>query len=100
MATQKPVEVEEILGKLEISSDRKWLVVRTKPRREKKLANFAGKSGIHYYLPLKDSEKIYNNRKIIFTKPLFPGYVFVHCNHEEKETDLNWSYSTFLKSSI
>ncbi|MCF7793949.1 MAG: hypothetical protein K9N09_07660 [Candidatus Cloacimonetes bacterium] len=84
MATHKPVEVEEILGKLEISSDRKWLVVRTKPRREKKLADFAGKAAIDYYLPLKDSEKIYDNRKIVFTKPLFPGYVFVHCNFDEK----------------
>lgn len=84
MATHKPVEVEEILGDLEISSDRKWLVVRTKPRREKKLADFAGKAGIHYYLPLKESEKIYAKRKIFFTKPLFSGYIFVHCNSEEK----------------
>jgi transcription antitermination factor NusG len=84
MATHKPVNVEELQGKLEITCDRKWLVARTKPRREKRLATYAREIGIDYYLPLQNSEKIYLRRKVIFTKPLFPGYVFVHCNPVEK----------------
>jgi len=85
MATNKPVEVDEKFGDLEpASGDYKWFVVRTKPRREKKLAEYAGKTEINYYLPLKESERIYDRRKIVFTKPLFPGYVFVKCNYAQK----------------
>jgi transcription antitermination factor NusG len=85
MATHKPVEVEEFFGDLEpASGEYKWFVVRTKPRREKKLAEYAGKTEINYYLPLRESERIYDRRKIIFTKPLFPGYVFVKCNYAQK----------------
>ena len=86
MATNKPVEVNELFGDLEPAiGDYKWFVVRTKPRREKKLADFAGKAEINYYLPLKESERVYDRRKIIFTKPLFSGYVFVKCNFAEKK---------------
>ncbi len=87
MSTNKPVEIEELFGDLETASDdRNWLVVYTKPRREKKLAEYSFRKEIHYYLPLKDSLRIYRNRKILFTKPLFPGYLFVNCNREEKRT--------------
>ena len=85
MATHKPVEVDELFGDLEpASGDQKWFVVRTKPRREKKLAEYAGKRKINYYLPLQDSEKIYNRRRIVFTKPLFSGYIFVKCDNNER----------------
>jgi transcription antitermination factor NusG len=87
MATNKPVEVEELFGDLKpASNEQKWLVFRTKPRREKKLADYAFKANINYYLPLADSIRVYQNRKIHFTKPLFPGYVFVKCTLEEKRT--------------
>jgi transcription antitermination factor NusG len=87
MATNKPVECEEIYGDLKPSEEnQKWLVIRTKPRREKKLAKYAFKAKINYYLPLTDSTRVYQNRKVHFTKPLFPGYVFVKCNPEERST--------------
>jgi transcription antitermination factor NusG len=87
MATNKPVEVEELFGNLEpATDDRKWFVIRTKPRREKKLAKCSFKSNINYFLPLKDSERVYQYRKVMFTKPLFPGYVFVKCNSDEHRT--------------
>ncbi|MDO9578568.1 MAG: transcription termination/antitermination NusG family protein, partial [Candidatus Cloacimonadales bacterium] len=87
MATNKPVEVKELFGDLNpAADDQKWLVVRTKPRREKKLAGYAFKASINYYLPLADSIRVYQKRKIIFTKPLFPGYVFVKCSYEERRT--------------
>ncbi|MFC1898477.1 transcription termination/antitermination protein NusG [Candidatus Cloacimonadota bacterium] len=85
MATNKPVECEEIFGDLNAAGEnQKWLVVRTKPRQEKKLANYAFKARINYYLPLTDSTRIYQNRKVHFTKPLFPGYVFAKCTPEER----------------
>ena len=87
MATNKPVEVDELFGDLEpAAEDKKWFVIRTKPRREKKLAKCSFKNKINYFLPLKDSERVYKYRKVMFTKPLFPGYVFVKCNSDEQRT--------------
>ncbi|HPR17276.1 MAG TPA: transcription termination/antitermination NusG family protein [Candidatus Cloacimonadota bacterium] len=86
MSTNKPVEVNTILGELISLPDKKWLVIRTKSRHEKKVADYAFNANIHYYLPLQDSEKIYQNRKIVFTKPLFSGYIFAHCDFKEKQT--------------
>ncbi|MBN2830380.1 MAG: hypothetical protein JXR56_08685 [Candidatus Cloacimonetes bacterium] len=83
MATHKPIEVQELLGDLTPSSgDVKWSVIRTKHRMEKKLAEYAHKLGIHYYLPMTDSIKTYQYRKVKFTKPLFTGYIFIKTNYE------------------
>ena len=84
MATNKPVEVDSLFGELIISNDdKRWEVIHTKPKREKKLAKYLKDCNIHYYLPLNNSERHYKYRKIIFTKPLFPGYIFAHINQEE-----------------
>lgn len=99
MATHKPVEVNELYGELTLAEpERDWWVVYTKPRCEKKLADFSFKKGISYYLPLKKSVKKYQYREITFTKPLFPGYIFVKCNALEKRELLIAGYiANFLK---
>ncbi|MCF7858920.1 MAG: hypothetical protein K9N07_06290 [Candidatus Cloacimonetes bacterium] len=85
MATNKPVEILELFGELDfIQDDLKWFVVHTKPRCEKKLATYSFQYKINYYLPLIDSIQQYENRKVKFTKPMFPGYVFVNCSIEDK----------------
>lgn len=85
MATKKPVYVPELFGELSISDDdRRWFVVHVKPRAEKKLAEYNYQHDIHYYLPQQDSERVYKYRKVMFTKPIFPGYVFVHCKLDDK----------------
>ncbi|MCD4796531.1 MAG: hypothetical protein K8R49_05090, partial [Candidatus Cloacimonetes bacterium] len=85
MTTHKPIEVQELFGDLEPAEEnRKWFVVHTKPRREKKLAQYSLQNKINYYLPLKDSIRVYQYRKVKFTKPLFSGYVFVKCDSEER----------------
>ena len=85
MPTNKPVEVDSLFGELKKSEDgRKWQVIHTKPRREKKLAKYLKEKGAHYYLPLNNSERTYKYRKVIFTKPLFPGYIFVHLSERQK----------------
>jgi len=89
MVTRLPVEVAEIFGELESSPDRKWLVIHTKPKREKKLADYSFQFGIHYYLPLMESPKIYQYRKVLFTKPMFSGYLFAHCNKHEQQELIN-----------
>ncbi len=86
MGTHKPVIVHELHGKLEVSQgDNGWYVVRTKPRREKKLADYARVEGITYYLPQIETVHKYNYRKVTFTRPMFSGYVFVMVSPPEKE---------------
>ncbi len=87
MATHKPVIVHELFGKLEPGiGESGWYVVRSKPRREKRLADYARQMGITYYLPQIETIHSYKYRKVAFTKPMFPGYVFVKAEQSEKET--------------
>jgi len=99
MATNKPVEVEDLFGELEPSGEGEaWWVVYSKPRCEKKLANYSLKKEICYYLPLQNSTKVYKYRKVTFTKPLFPGYLFVKCSAEQKRELLITGFIvTFLR---
>ena len=83
MATNKPVEIDELFGNLNPGKgDLEWFVIHTKPRCEKKLAVYSLQYEINYYLPLIDSIRVYKNREVKFTKPMFPGYVFIKCNPE------------------
>lgn len=59
-----------------------WTPIRTKPRQEKKLAEYCKSNGVKYYLPLKKSARRYNRRTVEFTIPMFPGYVFCALNEE------------------
>ncbi len=87
MSAHDPVIIDELFGELVISNDdRRWIVTRTKARCEKKLADQARHNGIHYFLPQQSSNKVYQKRKVKFTKPLFPGYLFVCANHDQKQT--------------
>lgn len=93
MATHKPVHVDELFGELiQTGSEAKWNVIHTKPQCEKKLADYLRSMNIGYYLPLFDSEKVYEHRKVLFTKPLFPGYVFSAFELKDKLGILNCGY--------
>ena len=98
MATHKPVDVDEIYGDLILpeKDDQKWNVIHTKPQCEKKLADFLKSRKIIYYLPLYDSERVYQHRRVVFTKPLFPGYIFSCFNMDEKFNILNSGYAVRL----
>jgi len=99
MATHKPIEVTDLLGEIEAGRNgEKWWVIHTKPRCEKKLAEYSLKKGINYYLPITESKKIYKYRQVIFTKPLFPGYFFARCSSSEKrELQISGYTAYFLK---
>ncbi len=120
MATHKPVMVDELWGELTLSAEEetKWNVIYTKPQCEKKLADYLKRRDIRYYLPLYESKKAYQHRKVVFTKPLFPGYVFscfglnnkldiLNCgyvvrfmkvpNQQELLNDLHWIYQGRMK---
>ncbi len=53
-----------------------WTPVRTKPRQEKKLAEYCRSKSVVCYLPLRKSLRRYDRRTVQHLVPMFPGYVF------------------------
>lgn len=87
MATHKPVLIDELFGELVLpQGDSRWMVIHTKPRCEKKLADYARQNGISYYLPQFTKSRIYQRRKVEFASVMFPGYVFTIVNHSQQQT--------------
>ncbi len=56
-----------------------WFVAHARPRREKKIAEFCRRNSISAVLPCFESAHKYRGKTVVFEKPLFPGYVFIHC---------------------
>jgi transcriptional antiterminator RfaH len=54
-----------------------WLVAHTRPRCEKKVAQYCADVGVSTTLPLYRSVRKYRGKTVTFEKPLFPGYVFL-----------------------
>jgi transcription antitermination factor NusG len=54
-----------------------WFVAHTRPRCEKKLAEYAEKEGVAVTLPCIATVHKYRGKTVKFEKPLFPGYVFL-----------------------
>jgi transcriptional antiterminator RfaH len=87
LATHKPVIINELFGELKIPPEpQRWTVVHTRPRREKKLADYAAKNLIQYYLPQIKHKRIYQRRKVVTTVPMFPGYMFMILSVPEQQT--------------
>lgn len=78
-------EVPELNGELTLLEDKKWWVIYTKSKREKKLGQFALKNNIHYFLPLLDSKKHYQRKMIVYKKPLFTCYFFANIDSKERQ---------------
>jgi hypothetical protein len=54
-----------------------WYVAHTRPRCEKKLADYCGRQGFSVTLPCYRSVRKYRGKTVVFEKPLFPSYVFL-----------------------
>lgn len=61
----------------------RWFVAHTRPRCEKQVADFCAESGLSHFLPLFPSVRNYPGKKVVFYKPLFPGYVFLELRSED-----------------
>lgn len=85
MATHTPVIIDELFGKLIEVEGEVWTVVHTKPRAEKKLAEYARRLGLCYYLPQIEREHLYQHRKVMFMVPMFPSYLFLRCKELDRE---------------
>jgi transcription antitermination factor NusG len=57
--------------------EKKWYVVYSKPRWEKKIAAELSEKGIENYCPLNKVTRQWSDRKKTVLEPLFKGYVFV-----------------------
>lgn len=62
----------------------RWFVCHTKPRGEKKFSQLLRRENFVHYLALIESVRRYGTQKKVFTKPLFPGYVFAQIAPEKK----------------
>lgn len=67
-----------------------WYVAHTKPRCEKKLAEYCRREGISVTLPLYRSVRKYEGKTAVFEKPIFPNYLFMQMRlHEKKKVYQN-----------
>ena len=69
-----------------------WFVAHTRPRCEKKLAGYCKDAGIESDLPLYKSVRLYRRKKVVFLKPLFPGYVFIRTSLKQKSFIIRSDY--------
>jgi transcriptional antiterminator RfaH len=70
----------------QLAADMAWYVAHTRPRCEKKLAEYCTQEGFAVTLPLYKSVKKYPGKVVTFGKPLFPNYVFLRLDpHQRKK---------------
>ena len=62
-----------------------WFVAHTRPRCEKKLAEYCGREGLSATLACYRSVKKYRGKTVVFRKPLFPGYIFLQLLPEQRQ---------------
>jgi len=55
-----------------------WYAAHTRPRCEKKLQQFCEREKLDARLLCYKSVHKYRGKTVVFQKPLFPGYVFLH----------------------
>jgi len=69
-----PVEWE--LGRADPATPR-WIVIQTRSRQEKAVADLLGAHGIAVFLPLVRKVRYYGHRRRAVDLPLFPSYLFL-----------------------
>lgn len=67
-----------------VDASRCWWVFHTKPRAEKSLARKLHERGKDFFLPIHECKSLRRNRVLKSYLPLFPGYIFVHGNDEDR----------------
>jgi transcription antitermination factor NusG len=70
-------------------TEKKWFVLYTKPKYEKKVYGQLLEKKIESFLPLQEVMKQWSDRKKKVEEPLFPGYVFIHSGEKERLLSLN-----------
>lgn len=68
------------MTKQEIESIKKWHVIYTKSKWEKKVDGLLMQKGFESWCPVQKRERQWSDRKKIIEEPLFRSYVFVKAN--------------------
>ena len=63
----------------------RWVCVRTRPRWEKKFADWLKKRERTYFLPVFRHETVSGRKRRVSELPLFPGFVFVEGDWQKKD---------------
>jgi transcription antitermination factor NusG len=64
---------------------RRWFAVVTTPQHEKAAFRYLDVNGIETFLPTYESSRVWKNRqKVTLELPLFPTYLFVRIDQEER----------------
>lgn len=71
-----------------VVAGRSWHVLHAKPRQEKSLARYLNSAGVGYYLPTVPRRCRTQGRTLIAHAPLFPGYLFLYADGDERLTAL------------
>ncbi len=69
---------------MQLSENRNWFVIQTKPRNEKKVEKQIIEKGVEVFLPLITSIRYWSDRKKKIQVPMFSGYLFVHASEDER----------------
>jgi transcriptional antiterminator RfaH len=70
------------------AAESRFWVLHTRPRAEKKLARQLFDRGVSYFLPTYQRDWRNQGRMFRSYLPLFPGYVFLFGDHEQRSTAL------------
>lgn len=72
--------------------EKKWHVIQTRPKNEKKVYEQIIRKEIVAFLPLIQTVRYWSDRKKKLIVPLFPGYVFVNTGREERIKAISETY--------
>lgn len=67
-----------------VSSEKFWFALYTKPRHEFQAGIYLDSIDIEYYLPTITTVRKWSDRKKKVTEPLIRGYILVYCNEKER----------------
>jgi transcription antitermination factor NusG len=67
-----------------VKDDPRWYAVYTYPRHEKTVAQQLESKFVETFLPTLASHSRWKDRRVVVTRPLFPGYVFTRINLSER----------------
>jgi len=67
------------------ASPRAWLVIYTKPRWEKKLADQLAAKGFTVYCPTQRIKRRWSDRTKWIDQPLFSSHIFIHIEPERRD---------------
>ncbi|NOY06840.1 MAG: UpxY family transcription antiterminator [Chlorobi bacterium] len=63
---------------------RRWLVLYTRPRWERKTVHLLYEQSIEVFFPMLEEIHVWSDRKKVVAVPLFPGYIFVRIGSERE----------------